>query len=359
MITRRHLLGSAAAATALTSLPLRAHAQDRLKIGFVHVGPVNDQGWTYRHDLGRADVEAAFGDRVETVTVENVGPGAEAERVLQGLVDEGCGLIFDSGSDHGDALLRVARSHPEVMFEHVGGTRRLPNVSTYFGRFYEGRYIHGMVAGHMSRTGIAGFVGSFAIPEVFRAINAFTLGMRSVNPEAEMRIIWINTWYDPAREGEAARTLIAQGADVINQHTDSPAPIQEAERAGVYAYGLSNDMSEFGQAAHLNAILKNWGPYYIQRTQAVLDGSWQSIDFWGGLDTNVCQLTPWNDAVPADVVAEADALSQAIQDGGRLPFAGPILRQDGTPLIGAGDQLSDQQLHEMDYYVQGVIGRAP
>ncbi len=359
MFTRRQTLAAGLAGLTASALPTLGRAQDVLKIGLVHVGPVTDNGWTYRHDLGRAAVEAAYGDRVSTRTVENVKPGADSERVMEGLIEDGCRMIINTGSDHQTALHRVARRHPDVVFEHVVGTKLAPNVATYAGRFYEGRYVQGLVAGHLTRSGVAGYIASFPIPEVIRAINGFTLGFRKHRPDGQLRVIWINSWYDPAREGDTARVLIDQGADIISQHTDSPAAIEVAQQAGVYAYGLSTDMSAFGAQAHINSILKNWDPYYVQRVGQVLDGTWTSADFWGGLDTDVVSLTDYADFVPVAVAQEALAAEAAIKAGTLDVFAGPITAQDGSNLIDQGATADDDMLRRMMTYVDGVVGTIP
>jgi simple sugar transport system substrate-binding protein len=243
-------LALAAAAPAL--------AQDKAKVGFVYVGPVGDHGWTYRHDQGRQAIEAHFGDRVETSFVESVKEGPDAERVIRQLASTGHDLIFTTSFGFMNPTVKVAKRFADVKFEHATGYKRAPNVSTYMARFYEGRYVAGTLAGRMTKSGTIGYIGSFPIPEVVRGINSFTLALRKVRPDAEVKVVWVNSWYDPGKEGDAAKALIDQGADIILQHTDSPAPLQIAEARGVFAVGQASDMARFAPKAQLTAIVDNW-----------------------------------------------------------------------------------------------------
>ena len=327
------------------------------KVGFVYVGPVGDHGWTYRHDKGREQVEKELG--VETTYVESVAEGADAERVIRKLATTGHNVIFTTSFGYMNPTVKVAKQHPDVMFEHATGYKRADNVSTYSGRFYEGRTIIGTIAGHMSKSGIVGYIASFPIPEVIRGINAFTIAMRKVNPNAEVKVVWVNPWYDPGKEGDAAKALIDQGADIITQHTDSPAPLQVAEQRGVYAFGQASDMSAFAPKAQLTAIIDDWGPYYVARVKAAMDGSWTSGDTWDGLDKGMVAMAPYGDAVPQDVRDAAEAVRKGIIDGSLHSFQGPIKNQAGEVVAAEGEIIDDGTLLGMNYYVEGVQGEIP
>lgn len=336
-----------------------AWAAEKVKVGFVYVGPVGDHGWTYRHDKGRQAVEAHFGDKVETSFVESVKEGPDAERVIRQMASSGHDLIFTTSFGFMNPTVKVAKRFPKVKFEHATGYKRSPNVSTYMARFYEGRYIAGTIAGHMTKSGTIGYIGSFPIPEVVRGINAFTLALRKIKPDAEVKVVWVNSWYDPGKEGDAAKALIDQGADIILQHTDSPAPLQIAEARGVFAVGQASDMARFAPKAQLTAIIDDWNGYYVARTDDVLNGTWESGDTWGGLDTGMVTMAPYNDAIPADVQADAKAIEEGIKGGSLHPFTGPIKGQDGEMRVAEGEVLSDEALLSMDWYVEGVQGKLP
>jgi len=353
------LLGVAGAVVALAVGTGGAAAQEKLKVGFVYVGPISDHGYSFQHDQGRLELEKALGDKVTTTYVENVPEGADAERVIEQLAAQGHKLIFTTSFGFMNPTLKVAQRHPDVKFEHATGYKRAANVATYSARFYEGRTVVGQIVGKMTKSNIIGYVASFPIPEVVSGINALTLALREVNPKAEVRIVWVNSWYDPPKEAEAAKALIDQGADVIVQHTDSPAPIQAAEERGLWAVGQSSDMTRFGPKAHLTAIVDDWGGYYIQRTKMVLDGTWKSEDTWGGFKDKMLYLAPFNPAIPADVVAMADKTKADIMSGARHSFTGPIKDQSGKVVIPAGQKATDEQILKMDYFVEGVVGRLP
>ena len=330
-----------------------AYAADT-KVGFVYVGPVGDHGWTYRHDIGRQAVEKELG--VEATYVESVEEGADAERVIRKLASSGHNVIFTTSFGYMNPTLKVAKQFPDVKFEHATGYKRSDNLSTYSGRFYEGRAVLGTIAGHMSKSGVVGYIASFPIPEVVRGINAFLLAMRKVNPEAVVKVVWVNSWYDPGKEGDAAKALIDQGADIITQHTDSPAPLQVAEQRGVYGFGQASDMSAFAPKAQLTAIIDDWNPYYVARVKAAMDGNWTSTDTWHGLKAGMVGIAAYGDAVPADVRAAADAVKDGIIAGTLHPFDGPITNQAGEQVIAAGETLDDGVLLGMDWYVEGVQG---
>ncbi|MDE0174855.1 MAG: BMP family ABC transporter substrate-binding protein [Defluviicoccus sp.] len=352
-------VGLLIAAVAALGIVAGAQAADKVKVGFVYVGPIGDHGWTYRHDVGRLAIEKQFGDKVETTYVESVSEGADAERVIRQLASTGHDLIFTTSFGFMNPTVKVAKKFPKVKFEHCSGYKRGPNVSTYLARFYEGRTISGLIAGKMTKSNVIGYIASFPIPEVVRGINAFTLALREVNPKAEVKVVWVNTWYDPGKEGDAAKALIDQGADVILQHTDSPAPAQIAQKRGVWAVGQASDMTKFAPKSHLTAIIDDWNNYYVARTKAVLDGTWKSQDVWQGLNTGMIAMAPYNPAIPKDVVALAMQAEADIKSGKRHPFQGPVRNQAGKVVIPKGKAADDKMLLSMDWYVEGVQGKLP
>lgn len=352
------LLASAALALGLAT---SAMAQDKTKVGFVYVGPVGDGGWTFTHDQGRKAVEAEFGDTVETVFVENVAEGPDSERVMTQMALDGADLIFTTSFGYMDATNNVAARFPNVKFEHATGYKRLhPNVSTYSARFYEGRAVQGHIAGNMTESNIIGYIASFPIPEVIRGINSAYLHAKKVNPDVEFKIIWVYTWFDPAKEADAAKTLIDQGADVILQHTDSTAPQAAAQEAGnVVTFGQASDMSEYAPFPRVSSIIDNWAPYYIDRVRAVKDGTWESVDTWDGTDTGMVKIGEISDRVPANVRQEALAMVQAMSKGEYHPFTGPITKQDGSVWLAEGEVADDATLSGMNFYVEGIEGDVP
>jgi len=337
-----------------------AVAQDRTKVGFIYVGPIGDGGWTYEHDKARLAVEEHFGDRVETVYQESVPEGADAERAISQMALQGADLIFTTSFGFMEPTLAVAERFPDVKFEHATGYRTAPNVSTYSARFYEGRAVQGHIAGRMTESNVIGYIASYPIPEVIRGINAAFLHARKANPEVEFRIIWAYTWFDPAKEADAATALIEQGADVILQHTDSTAPQAAAERAGgVITFGQASDMAEYAPMPRVSSIIDNWAPYYIDRTQAVMDGTWESQQIWHGITEGMVEIGEITDAVPADVRDEAQALEASMAEGDYHPFTGPIARQDGSAWLAEGEVADDDTLLGMDFYVEGISGQIP
>lgn len=333
-------------------------AQDKTKVGFIYVGPIGDHGWSYQHNEGRLAIEKEFGDKVETTFIENVSEGPDAERAIERLARDGNQLIFTTSFGFMNPTLKVAGKFPDVKFEHATGFKRSDNVSTYSARFYEGRYVIGQIAAKVSKTGVAGYVASFPIPEVVRGINAFVQGARSVNPDFKLKVVWVNSWFDPGKEADAAKALIDQGADIITQHTDSPAPLQIAAERSVFGFGQASDMHKFAPESQLTAIVDNWSDYYIARTKAVMDGTWASEDVWGGFAANMVNMAPY-DNLPEDVVAMAKQTTADIASGKINPFQGPIRKQDGSEVIGEGESLSDEVLLGMNYYVEGVEGDLP
>ena len=349
-------LGAVAAAAIAGS----SVAEDPTKVGFVYVGPIGDGGWTYEHNKGRLAVEEHFGDAVETVFQENVPEGADAERAMTQMALAGADLIFTTSFGYMDATISVAEKFPDVKFEHATGYKRSDNVSTYSARFYEGRAIQGHIAGKMTETNKIGYIASFPIPEVIRGINSAYLHASRVNPDVEFNIVWVYTWFDPAKEADAANALIEQGADVILQHTDSTAPLAAAQaKGGVIGFGQASDMSEFGPFPRVSSIIDDWAPYYIARTQAVIDGTWESMDTWDGIGPGMVAIGEITDSVPADVKAEALAMKEALGDGSYHAFTGPINKQDGSVWLAEGETADDGTLAGMDFYIEGITAEIP
>ncbi len=339
------------------SIALAGNASAETKVGFVYVGPIGDHGYSYQHDQGRLAVEKALA--VKTTYVESVQEGADAERVIRQLAAAGNDIIFTTSFGFMNPTLKVAKQFKKVKFEHATGYKRAANVSTYSARFYEGRTILGTIAGKMTKSNVVGYIASFPIPEVIRGIDAFTLALRKVNPKATVKVVWVNSWFDPGKEGDAAKALIDQGVDIITQHTDSPAPLQVAESRGVYAFGQASDMRAYAPKAQLTAIVDNWSNYYIERVKAVMDGTWKSGDAWYGLKQGMVEMAPYGDAVPADVRKLADDVKQSIIDGSLHPFQGPIKNQKGELVVKAGEVISDKDLTGLSWYVEGVEGSIP
>jgi simple sugar transport system substrate-binding protein len=357
---RRTLLAASVAALALSGAAF-ADGHAKTKVGFVYVGPVGDGGWTYEHDQGRLAVEAEFGDKVETVYQENVPEGADATRVITQMALSGADIIFTTSFGYMDPTNEVAAKFPEVKFEHATGYKRnTPNVSTYSARFYEGRAIQGHIAGKMTKSNKIGYIASFPIPEVIRGINSAYLHAKAVNPDVEFNIVWAYTWFDPAKEADAATALIEQGADVILQHTDSTAPQAAAQKAdGVITFGQASDMGEYAPLPRVSSIIDDWAPYYIDRVRAVMDGTWESKDTWDGIGPGMVKIGEISDAVPADIKAEALAMRDAIASGEYKPFTGPINKQDGSAWLADGETADDGTLAGMNFYVEGITGEIP
>jgi simple sugar transport system substrate-binding protein len=344
--------------TAAASM-LGANAAEKLKVGFIYLGPIGDLGWTYQHDQARLAMIKEFGDKVETTYLENVSEGPDSERSIEQLARAGNKLIFTTSFGYMEPTLKVAKKYPNVHFEHATGYKRDKNMSTYSGRFYEGRYIQGIIAAKMSKSGVLGYIGSFPIPEVISGINATILGAQTINPNIKVKIIWANTWFDPGKEADAAKALLDQGADIIMQHTDSPAPMQIASERGKLAFGQDSEMIKFGPKTQLTSIMDNWAPYYIQRVKAELDGTWKSEDTWDGLKEKMVVMAPYTN-MPDDVKKLAEDTEAGIISGTIKPFKCPVLGQDGKEIeCKGGDHLADGQVLGMNFYVKGIDDKVP
>jgi basic membrane protein A len=322
---------------------------------------VGDGGWTYQHDQGRLAVEAEFGDKVETVFQENVPEGADAERVLTQMALGGADIIFTTSFGYMDQTNAVAAKFPDVKFEHATGFKREhPNVSTYDARFYEGRAVMGTIAGHMTKSGKIGYIGSFPIPEVIQGINSSFIHAKKINPDVTISVVWAYTWFDPAKEADAAKALIEQGVDVILQHTDSTAPLAEAAKTpGVIGFGQASDMAEYKPSPRVSAIIDNWAPYYIKRVGALLDGTYEQSAAWEGIAGGEVLIGEITDAVPAEVKAAAEKMRDDIAAGTYHPFTGPINKQDGSVWLADGVVAQDGELAGMNFFVEGITGDIP
>ncbi|MCF8485922.1 MAG: BMP family ABC transporter substrate-binding protein [Rhodobacteraceae bacterium] len=362
-MNRRTLLATAALGLGLAfGGSASAAGMDKVKACFVYVGPIGDGGWTFQHEQGRVALEAAYGDKVETAYQENVPEGADAERVLTQMALSGCNIIFTTSFGYMDQTNAVAAKFPNVMFEHATGYKRdSANVSTYNARFYEGRAVQGHIAGKMTKSNKIGYIASFPIPEVIMGINSYYLHAKKANPAVELSVVWAFTWFDPAKEADAAKALIDQGVDVIASHTDSTAPLAEAAKTNgaVIGFGQASDMTEYKDGPRVSSIIDNWAPYYIKRVGALLDGTYAQADAWEGIAGGEVTIGEITAAVPADVKAEAEALRDAIAAGTYHPFTGPINKQDGTAWLAEGEVAPDGDLLGMGFYVEGVTGDIP
>jgi simple sugar transport system substrate-binding protein len=333
-----------------------------LKIGFVYVAPITDAGWVRQHENGRQAVQAALGAQVKTSLVENVPEGPDAERVIRDLAQQGHKLIFTPSFGYMEPTLKVARDFPDVKFESITGYKTTPNVAVANARYYEGRYLAGIAAGRLSKTNLAGYVAGFPIPEVLQGINAFTLGMRSVNPSAQLKVIWLNAWFDPPRERDAAMTLFNQNVDVVAFHTGSSAVMAAAQERGKMAVAYHSDMRQVAPDAQIIAVTHQWGEYYTRRAREVLAGTWQSGHVWGGVKEGMVRVGDFGPKVPAAVQQEVLARQKDIASGKLQPFAAskaPVLSNTGAVVIPTGSALSDAQILGMNFLVQGVQGSLP
>ena len=330
-----------------------------LKVAFIYIGPAGDAGWTYAHDQGRLYIEKVFGDQIETAYAESVPEGMEALQTIRSYIKRGYKVIFATSFGYMDPTYEAAQEYPDVHFFHCSGYKTYKNMTAYFGRIYQPRFLSGLVAGMMTKTNIIGYVAPIPIPEVIRITNAFALGVRMMNPEAKVRVVWTNSWYDPATEKEAALSLIDAGADVVTQHQDSPATQQAAEEKGVYSIGYNSDMSNFAPNAYLTAPVWNWGIYYERVIREILNGTYKHGNVWLGMKDNIVNLAPFSDLVPQNVRTVVEVFSEAIVDGAFDPFEGPIYDQQGNLRVDIGEKLSDEELLSMNWFVDNVEGSIP
>lgn len=358
MTIRKNLakkLGIACLALSASLLASNTIAADN--VGFVYVSPIGDAGWTYQHDLGRLQLEKETG--VTTNFVENVAEGPDAERVIREMAKRGDKVIFATSFGHMNYMLKVSKKYPKTAFVHATGYKMGKNMGLYNARFYEGRYLSGVIAGEMTKSNILGYVAAFPIPEVMQGINAFIQGARSVNPKAELRVIWVNSWYDPGKERQATLTLLSQDADVVTHHTDSTAVVQAAEEKGKYAIAYHSDMSKYGSTAQLTAVTHHWGNFYSKTVKEVQAGNWKPSSVWGGYAKGMVSLAPLNKAIPADVQERIRKMEAQLTAGSLHPFAGPVVDQSGKTVVAAGANMTDDQLNSMNYFVQGVVSKLP
>jgi len=353
-LNRRHFMAAAGAAAAALPMTGTAFAQEKVKIGFIFLGPIGDYGWTWAHNKGREAVDAALGDKVETVYVENVAEDASAIPLIRDLAQQGCKLIFTTSYGYMDQTIQVASEFPDVKFEHCTGFKRADNVATYNSKFHEGRAVLGTIAGMQSKSGTLGYLGSYKVPEVVLGVNSFALAAQKKNPDAKVKLVFIDSWFDPPKEAAATETLVNLGCDIVTTHTDSPAALQILEQKGLFGFGQGADMSTFAPNAHLTAIEDIWGPYYVQRVQAILDGTWASADTWDGFKEGTVVISPYNKNVTAEAAAEADKIQAGYKDGSFDIFTGPIYDQDGNLKVKEGEVMTMADLAVIDWFVKGV-----
>ncbi len=347
----------AAPAAAAPAAPAAATAP--LKIAFAYVGPVGDAGWTFAHDRGRKAVEAEFGAKVQTVMAENVPESADAERVIRQFATDGAKMVFGTTFGYMDPMLKVAADFKDVKFEHATGFKAADNMRTYDSRTYEGAYMAGVIAGKMTQSGTLGVVGSIPIPEVIRNINSFTMGAQTQNPNIKTKVVWIGKWFDPPKEGEAAQSLINQGADILFQNTDSGAVLQTAEKNKKLAFGWDSDMSHLAKDAHLGSAIIDWAPYYKSAVKAALDGTWKTHQVWWGVKEGAIDMVSLSDKVPADTKAQIDKIKAGLKDGSFHPWKGPVTHQDGKVVVEKDQVPDDKFMLGIDFYVKGVEGKVP
>ena len=332
-------------------------AADPVKVGFIYVGPIGDHGWTYRHDIGRQQVEEAFGDKVETSYIESVQYGPEAENVIRQMAEDH-DIIFATSFGYMETMLKVAKDYPNVKFEHATGYKQSDNMASYGLRLYQARHVQGIIAGMMTKTNKICYVGAYPIPEVIREINTYYLGAKKMNPDVDIDIVWVNTWYDPGKEANAAEVMMAQGCDMVAQHTDSPAPLQAAQKQGKLGFGQASDQIKFAPKAQLTATIDNWGPYYIKKVGQVIDGTWETGDYFGHMNEGAVQMAPFTN-MPANVAKEAQEIKDMIEHGHYFAFTGPIKDNTGKLQLKDGEIASDAHLNSMMYYVEGIDANVP
>ena len=353
------------ATTTTTTAPMAASAvatsaSGPLKIAFAYVGPVGDGGWTFAHDNARKALEKEFGDKIVTSFVEKVPEAADAERVFRDMASQGNTLVFGTTFGYMEPMLKVAADLPNVKFEHATGYKQAPNMRTYDSRTYEGAYMAGVIAGGMTKTNTLGVVGSIPIPEVIRNINSFTLGAQSVNPKITTKVVWVNEWFNPPKETEAAQSLINGGADVLMQNTDSSAVLQTAGKAGKYAFGWDSDMTAYSPAAHLASSIINWAPYYKKATQDALAGTWSGGGgSWWGVKEGAIDIVSISDKVPAEIKAKVETVKAGLKDGSFVIWKGPIVGNDGKEMVAAGTNADDKFMGGINFFVKGVEGKVP
>jgi basic membrane protein A and related proteins len=326
-----------------------------LRIAFIYIGPPGDLGWSYEHERGRLMLEEEYGDLIETTFVESVEEGPDSARVMRDFAEQGYDVIFATSFGYMDHMVEVAAEYPDVIFEHCSGYKTDDNMATFFGRMYQPRYLSGIVAGRMTENNEIGYVAAFSIPEVVRGLNAFTLGVRSVNPDATVSVVWTNTWYDPVIEREAAVALLDQGVDIIAQHQDTTEPQKAAQERDMLSVGYDSDMGQFVGESVLTSPMWNWGSYYISTIGEVLAGTWETHQYWGSMEDGIVQLAPFSDLVPQEVQDEVDAAKESIFAGEEV-FCGPINDQNGQEMVAEGECMTDGEMLSMDWLVEGVIG---
>jgi basic membrane protein A and related proteins len=349
----------APAAAAPAAAPAAPAKPAPLKIAFAYVGPVGDAGWTFAHDQGRKAIEAEFGDKITTVMAENVPESADAERVIRQFATDGAKMVFGTTFGYMDPMLKVAGDFKDVKFEHATGFKTGENMRTYDSRTYEGSYMAGVIAGKMTKSNTLGVVGSIPIPEVIRNINSFTMGAQSVNPKIKTKVVWIGKWFDPPKEGEAAQSLINQGADVLFQNTDSGAVLQTAEKNKKLAFGWDSDMSHLAKEAHLGSAIIDWAPYYKSAVKSALDGTWKVHQVWWGVKEGAIDMVKMSDKIPAETRAQVDKIKAGLKDGSFHPWRGPVVNQDGKVVVEKDAVPDDKFMLGINFYVKGVDAKVP
>jgi basic membrane protein A len=333
-----------------------AGAGDKLKIAFIYIGQPGDLGWTFEHDRGVKMLQEELGDKIEVITVPDVPEGPDSEKAMRDVIQQGANVVFATSFGYMDYMLAVAESNADVTFEHCSGFKTADNMATYFGRIYQPRYLSGLVAGSMTDANLIGYVAAHPIPEVIRGINAFTLGVRKVNPDATVRVVWTNTWYDPVKEREAAEALLDEGADIITQHQDTTEPQKAAKERGLQSIGYDSDMGQFVGESVLTSPVWNWGAYYVATVQDILDGTWETHQYWGGLQDGVVELADLSPRVPDDVKTTVNSEKARIEGGDWDVFCGPVKDQGGNIKVAEGECMGDGDMLGMDWFVEGVEG---
>lgn len=345
-------------AAASTATQSTTDAKTELTVGFIYVGPIGDGGYTYAHDQGRLYLEKELGPKgVKTIYKESVPEGPDVEKAMKDMIDQGAKAIFATSFGYMDYVEKVAKEYPDIKFFHCSGYKMGDNFSKYFGRMYQPRYLSGIVAGMKTKSDKIGFVGAFEIPEVIGGIDAFALGVQSVNPDAKVYVKWTHTWYDPAKEKDAAKALLAEGCDVIAQHQDTAGPQQAAEEAGKWSIGYNSDMTSKAPKAYMTAPVWNWGPYYVEQVKAIMDGTWKASDYYGGMKEGIVELAPLTANAPEGAQTKIDEVTAKIKDGSFKVYEGPIYDQTGKLRVKQGEYMSDKDILSVDWFVKGVEGK--